>query len=142
MRRLWQTRRADPQGGRIDETDAAARSHASPQIANQRGKRLRDPFDETVVTQKLRELAAQVLANVLEVKVLERAVVGAVKQDQDRHDLAQVHPALAMTAMSYAVRQQMPFPSLFERDGELVQIVEQCDDVHWRPPCRTRTLSS
>jgi hypothetical protein len=83
----------------------------------------------------LGELATQMLVDVMQIKVLEGAIVGCVEEDQDGHDLAEMHPALAMP-VPFAIRQQMPFPLGFKHDSKLVQIIKQCDDIHWRPPCR------
>jgi len=120
----------------VDEADAAAgrQGHARLQVGGEGGEGLGDALDKAVVAQQVRELAAQVLADVPEVEVLERAVVGGVEEDQDRHDLAQAHAAGAV-AVGLAVLQESASPLRLEGDGELVQVVEQCDDVHGRPPC-------
>jgi hypothetical protein len=92
-------------------------------------------LDEPAVADQPGELGPQVGADVAEVEVLERAVVRVVEQDQDGHHLAQVHAAGAVPVPP-AVAQQAAAEQRLEPDGELVQVIEQWDDVHRRPPCR------
>ena len=98
-----------------------------------------DALHEPVVAEEQGELAPQVHAHVPQVEVLERAVVRLVEQHQrvhqDGHHLAQVHPAPA-AAVPLAVPRQVLAEQRPKFHGELVQVVEQCDNVHRRPPSR------
>jgi hypothetical protein len=125
---------AHPQRRGVDEADARAGSQAGPQVSRQPQQGVGHPLHEAVVADQPGELAPQVGRDVPDVEVLERAVARAVEQHQDRHDLAEVHRAGAVAARP-AVTQQVPPQHRLEPDGELVQVVEQCDDVHRRPPC-------
>jgi len=120
---------ADPQRSGINKTDSAARPHASLQKNSQCRKGAGNLFDKPAVAQPARKLALQMLANVLEIEMLERAIVGVVKQNQNGHDLTQAHLAAAVP-MGLAIFDQMPLVLRFKSNSKLVQIIKKCNDIH------------
>jgi hypothetical protein len=113
----------NPQSRGVDEADAAAGSHARLQITGQCRQGLRNALDKTVVAQQMRKLAGEVQTNVLEIKVLEIAVVRGMEEDQKGHDLAETHPARAV-AMGLAIAKKMLLPERLKDDGKLVEIIK------------------
>ena len=61
--------------------------------------------------------------------MFERAIVGVVKQHQDRHHLAEMHLPRTIT-VRLGIFQQRLFELRLEIDDKLVQIVEQCFNAH------------
>jgi hypothetical protein len=68
-------------------------------------------------------------ANLLDIEMLESAIVGVVKQNQNGHHFAETHVP-GTIPMQLAILQQRPVELRMKIDNKLVQIVEECDDIH------------
>ena len=80
---------ADPQRRAIHETDAS--TFAKQHLLDEQGKRNGNIFlllHKTVVGNKFWEQVTQVLRNMLHIEMLQAAIAGIVKEDDDNHHLS------------------------------------------------------
>ena len=89
---------ADLDRGRVDEADPGNGPQTSRhQVGQQRHHGLWDQVDESFVADQVGKILAMVDPQV-QIKVLEGSIVAGLESDEDRHDLADAHPAVTPAA--------------------------------------------
>jgi hypothetical protein len=114
----------DFQGSRINEGNAAAVTQAELlELSTQWNQSRRDKLDKAVVADQARELQAPMLQDLLTVVGFDVSVMGLVKSNQDRHDLAQAQGTLPL-ALSGTTGKQLAVPERQKGFAEVIDMHE------------------
>jgi hypothetical protein len=118
----------DGQRRRVDEADPRARPELGLQVDGEGKEHTRHELDEAAVAHKPRELVTPILLDLLRVERLEGPLLRLLEADQDRHELARMHPSAPPPPPSCG--EEFLLPERLKTLPELVHRAEQVASTH------------